>query len=133
VRWILDTNTCIAVLNRSSQGVVARFVAASPSSLAVCSVVRAELAFGARKSDRIAEVLQRLDVFLAPLTSLPFDDLAADHYGMIRADLERAGTPIGSNDLMIASIARSRDLTVVTRNRKEFDRVIGLRVEDWHG
>jgi tRNA(fMet)-specific endonuclease VapC len=132
MRWLLDTNTCIAVLNRSSEAVVARFSAAAPSRLVVCSVVRAELVFGARKSVRTAEVLDRVESFLSPLVSLPFDDLAADHYGLIRADLERAGTPIGSNDLMIAAIGRAHDLVVVTRNRREFIRVVGLRVEDWH-
>jgi tRNA(fMet)-specific endonuclease VapC len=132
VRWLLDTNTCIAVLNRSSEPVVARFSSAAPATLAVCSVVRAELVFGARKSNRTAEVLERVEAFLAPLVSLPFDDAAADQYGLLRADLERAGSPIGSNDLMIAAIARARDFTVVTRNRREFCRVAGLRVEDWH-
>ena len=130
--WLLDTNTCIAVLNGSSEAVIARFAQAIPSSLAVCSVVRAELLFGARKSLRTPEVMRHLETFLAPLASYPFDDLAADHYGMIRAELGRCGTPIGSNDLMIAAICRSRDLTVVTRNRSEFERVIGLRVATWH-
>jgi tRNA(fMet)-specific endonuclease VapC len=132
VRFLLDTNTCIALLNGTSAAVATRFSAASPATLAVCSVVRAELAYGARKSQRTAEVLARVEAFLEPLPSLPFDDRAADHYGMIRADLERTGTPIGANDLMIAAIARARDLVVVTRNTREFARVVGLRVADWH-
>jgi tRNA(fMet)-specific endonuclease VapC len=131
-RRLLDTNTCIAILNATSQRVIDRFRRESPASVVVCSVVRAELVFGARKSRRTAEVLANVEHLLGPLASLPFDDRAADHYGVLRADLERAGTPIGSNDLMIAAIARVHDLTVVTRNLSEFGRVTGLRVESWH-
>jgi len=93
-------------------------------------VVKAELLYGARKSAHPAKVLQALRRFFAPLTSLDFDDAAAEEYGRIRADLERAGMPIGGNDLQIAAIARSRDATVVTHNIGEFSRVVGLRVED---
>ncbi len=131
-RRLLDTNTCIALLNGTSAEVIDRFRRSAPASLVVCSVVRAELAFGARKSRRTAETLANVERFLAPLTSVPFDDRAADQYGVIRAELERAGTPIGGNDLLIAAIARAHDLTVVTRNRSEFERIAGLRVESWH-
>ena len=68
-----------------------------------------------------------------PLRSLPFDDACAAEYGLLRADLGRAGTPIGANDLMIAAIARHHDVSVVTHNVDEFSRVVGLRVEDWEG
>ena len=130
---LLDTNVCISILNGSDPAVIARFSRASPSTVAVCSVVKAELLFGARKSDRTAEVLDALDRFFAPLSSLAFDDRCAAHYGMIRADLEARGTPIGANDLMIAAIARAHDRVLVTRNLREFRRVVGLRVERWHG
>ncbi|WP_254045338.1 type II toxin-antitoxin system VapC family toxin [Thiohalocapsa sp. ML1] len=78
-----------------------------------------------------ADHLARLESFFAPMSSLAFDDACAAHYGLLRADLASRGTPIGSNDLMIAAIARIHDLTVVTNNTDEFKRIIGLRVADW--
>jgi tRNA(fMet)-specific endonuclease VapC len=129
--YLLDTNVCIHVLNNSSAAVVSRFASESPATIRLCSVVKAELLYGARKSRRVASTLSSLERFFHPLVSLPFDDRCADEYGKIRADLERAGTPIGANDLMIASVARRYDLTVVTHNTDEFTRVVGLRVEDW--
>lgn len=107
------------------------FQAHSPADIALCSVVKAELFFGARHSQRVEANLQRLKVFFSPLASLPFDDRCAEHYGAIRADLLSQGTPIGPNDLMIAAIARAHDATLVTHNLGEFSRVIGLRMEDW--
>jgi len=129
--YLLDTNACIAVLNASSPELVARLRAETPATVLLCSVVKAELLYGARKSRAVARNLTALERFFAPLRSLDFDDGAAEEYGRLRADLEQAGTPIGANDLMIAAIARAHDLTVVTRNVDEFARVVGLRVEDW--
>ena len=74
---------------------------------------------------------QHLSTFFEPYESLPFDDAAAAEYGRIRAQLAAAGTPIGPNDLMIAAIARDRQLTLVTHNTREFSRVSGLLMEDW--
>lgn len=129
--YLLDTNACVHILNGTSPGVVTRFSSASPRTIGLCSVVKAELLYGARKSRRAAATLVSLERFFSPLTSLAFDDACAHQYGLVRADLERAGTPIGANDLMIAAIARHHDLTVVTHNVDEFIRVVGLRVEDW--
>lgn len=129
--YLLDTNACIRILNNSAPGVVDRYTSESPSTVRLCSVVKAELLYGARKSDSPARVLQALQRFFEPLTSLPFDDASADEYGLIRADLERAGIPIGGNDLLIAAIGRRYDATIITHNVSEFIRVVGLRVEDW--
>jgi tRNA(fMet)-specific endonuclease VapC len=129
--YILDTNACIAILNRSSTKIVARFQARSSAEIGLSSVVKAELLFGARKSSRVEENLQVLARFFAPFRTFPFDDLCAEHFGSIRADLFRSGTPIGPNDLLIAATARAHDLTLVTGNTGEFSRVIGLRIEDW--
>lgn len=131
MRYLLDTNACIHILNNTSQPIVERFSSESPQTVCLCSVVKSELYYGARKSIRCAEVLQHLMRFFAPLRSFDFDDESAQHYGLIRADLQRVGTPIGGNDLMIAAIAKRRDLTVVTNNTSEFSRVVGLAVEDW--
>ncbi len=81
----------------------------------------------------MSENLRVLDRFFAPIVSVPFDDLCADHYGLIRADLERMGTPVGPNDLLIAATARANDLVLVTHNTDEFSRVVGLQIEDWEG
>lgn len=129
--YLLDTNACINILNGTSRPVIDRFARESPSTIHLCSVVKAELLHGARRSARVAKTLASLQRFFDPLVSLPFDDLCADEYGLLRADLARAGTPIGGNDLMIAAIARHHDLTVVTHNIDELSRVTGLRVEDW--
>lgn len=99
--------------------------------IVVCSVVRAELAFGAAKSQTTAASQAKHQRFLRPYATLPFDDLAANYYGKIRAELEKQGKPIGSNDLLIAAIALSRGLTLITHNIKEFGRISDLKIEDW--
>lgn len=129
--FLLDTNVCIRILNGSSNAVLDRLRSVPPSSVRLCSVVLAELTFGARNSSRVEQNLRTLERFREPFISLPFDDAAAEHYGAIRADLTQGGALIGPNDLMIAAIARANDLTLVTHNRSEFGRVTGLRVEDW--
>jgi tRNA(fMet)-specific endonuclease VapC len=102
-----------------------------PSQLRLCSVVKGELVYGARKSARPAENLRVLQSFFEPFTSLSFDDACAEQYGSIRQDLERLGTPIGPYDLMIAATAIAHDVVLVTHNTNEFSRVVGLRWEDW--
>ena len=102
-----------------------------PSDVCLCSVVKAELLFGAHNSERANENLRLLDRFFAPFRSLPFDDAAAGHYGAIRKDLQSRGLPIGANDLMIAAIATSNEVTLLTANVREFSRIIGLRLESW--
>jgi tRNA(fMet)-specific endonuclease VapC len=129
--FLLDTNACIRILNGSSPVVAGRLQATRPADVRLCSVVKAELLYGARKSARIDENLRLLRSFFAPLVSLPFDDRCADEAGLIRLDLERSGRPIGPNDLLIAATARAHDLVLVTANTREFARVPGLRVDDW--
>lgn len=127
----LDTNACIRALNRSSERLVAQLEAHDPSEIAVSSVVRAELAYGARRSRRVEENLGVLRRFLAPFRSVAFDERCADHYGRIRAELEAQGTVIGPNDLLIAATAQAHDALLVTANTREFSRVTGLRFENW--
>ena len=105
----------------------------NPADIALCSVVLGELLYGAHHG--AASKLAANPALIARLqrqfASLPFDDLAAEEYGKTRADLASQGTPIGPNDLMIASIALANGLTVVTHNTSEFSRVPGLKIEDW--
>ena len=130
MRYVLDTNTCIYALKLQGR-VVERMREHGPDEIAITIITLAELWFGAQKSTRRTVVRREVDAFLEPFEMLPFDREAADSYSRVRFDLERAGQPIGERDLLIASIARSRDLTVVTHNLREFARVPGLRTEDW--
>ena len=130
--YLLDTNACVECLRNRNAGVVARFQSCSPREVRLCSVVIAELCYGAYKSPKPAANLTLVQTFAAPLITIAFDDLAADVYGRIRADLERRGQAIGPNDTMIAAIALANGLTLVTHNTAEFSRVNGLLIEDWH-
>ncbi|MFT4178326.1 MAG: type II toxin-antitoxin system VapC family toxin [Thermomonas sp.] len=129
--YLLDSNTCIALLNQSHAGAAARIRQCRPEEVLLCSVVKSELLYGARHSQRVQANLQLLAQFFAPLPSLPFDDRCAEEAAMIRADLAIQGQPIGSNDLLIAATARAHDAVLVTHNTREFVRVAGLRLEDW--
>ena len=127
--YLLDTNVCIRYLNGQSQPVMRRLQQESPEEIVVCSVVKAELFYGAQRSQNPERTLGHQLRFLAPLRS--FDDAAAEQYGQIRANLATQGIPIGPNDLMIAAIALANQLTLVTHNVREFSRVSGLSIEDW--
>lgn len=131
--YLLDTNACIRILNGSSPRLVEALQKHPAGDVRLCSVVKAELLFGARKSLRSSENLKLLVDFFAAFESLPFDDRCAEAYGLVRAELERAGRPIGPNDLLIASIALVHGVVLVTHNLTEFSRVPGLRLEDWEG
>jgi len=130
LRYLLDTNLCIRVLRDRPAGLRGRFNAEA-NSLCISDVVLYELMFGAEKSARPLQNRTDVERFAARLSVLPFDSAAAAHTADIRATLERQGTPIGSYDVMIAGSARSRGLIVVTGNLREFNRVDGLRSEDW--
>lgn len=117
-------------LTGRNTNVVARF-GKEAGRMMLSSVVKAELLAGAHKSARASQNLLVFRSFFAALPSVDFDDSAAEHYGRLRAQLERAGTPIGPNDLLIASIALANDLTLVTHNTREFSRVPGLQLDDW--
>lgn len=129
--YLLDTDICIHLLNEADPQLETQFRRRSPREIALCSVVKGELLYGAHRSTRTDANLQRLGKFFAPLQSLAFDDRCTSHYALIRADLAAQGKPIGPNDLMIAAIARTHDAVLVTRNTVEFSRVAGLRLEHW--
>jgi tRNA(fMet)-specific endonuclease VapC len=129
---MLDTNICIYVLNGSLSHLAAKFDAEAPG-LCISSVTLAELWYGVEKS---APMRRETNVtgmarLIARLEVLDFDGDAAAHFGEIRAGLERAGTPCGSYDMLIGAHARSLGMTLVTNNRREFDRMPGLTVENW--
>jgi tRNA(fMet)-specific endonuclease VapC len=128
--YLLDANACIRVINGWAP-MVHRFQACRTSDLRLCSIVKAELIYGARRSAFPAENLRTLSRFFEPFVSLPFDDECAAAAGGIREHLARIGRPIAPNDLLIAAIALRNHLELVTHNVTEFSRVMGLRLADW--
>jgi tRNA(fMet)-specific endonuclease VapC len=131
VKYLLDTNVCIGFLRGSSPLLATRFASVSQADKYLCPVVQAELYFGAYKSAQPQASLTTLKAFIARFPVLPFDEIAAETYGTIRADLARKGNLIGPYDLQIAAIALAHGATLVTHNTKEFSRVAGLQLEDW--
>jgi tRNA(fMet)-specific endonuclease VapC len=131
VIYLLDTNVCVRYLNGRSVAIRERLEATDADDIVVCSVVKAELFYGANRSNNPERTLANQQQFLNLFVSLPFDDEAATIYGKIRAHLATQGTPIGANDLQIAAIALVHNLILVTHNTGEFSRVPGLRWEDW--
>lgn len=131
--YLLDSNTWIALFRKQNAGVLARLKDHQEDEIYLCSVVLAELWYGAEHGDanHRKKNYALVDELEGRYQSLPFDNAAAREYAAIRAELSRAGQPIGPNDTMIAAIARSRGTTLVTRNISEFSRVPGLLLEDW--
>lgn len=127
---LLDTNICIYVINTRPPEVLARFRQYRLGEIGISSVVAAELAYGVAKSQS-ARNRAALEMFMAPLEVLPFDAQAVWRHGELRAALERQGRPIGALDTMIAAHALSLDAPLVTNNTREFERVAGLRLENW--
>ena len=129
--YLLDTKACIRILNGTSPSLNDHLRAVPRPLVRLSSVVKAELLYGARKSTRVAENLRLLERFFDTIASLPFDDRCAEEYGLLREELDRAGTPIGPNDLLIAATARVHRAILVTHNVRELSRVAELRLEDW--
>ena len=127
---LLDTNICIHIINARPAAVLERFRQYRMGEIGVSSVVAAELAYGVVKSGS-SRNRQALEMFLAPLIILPFDEAVIWAYGELRTELERRGTPIGSLDTMIAAHAIRQQALLVTNNTREFARVPGLRLENW--
>lgn len=131
--YCFDTNTVIcAITGRTgSESIKTRMRSRRPGEFAIPEMVRAELIYGAWKSQRREENLKKVDAFLAPFSRLPFAGAGVEHYGEIRAGLEASGEVIGPYDLIIAATVRSCGGVLVTNNVNEFSRVPGLKVEDW--
>jgi tRNA(fMet)-specific endonuclease VapC len=128
---LLDTNTCIFLIRRSSPEASQRFEDFEVGEVGVSVVTVSELRYGVEKSSRVEQNREALDQFLLPLEVMNLDPDATVSYGKIRAALEKRGTPIGPLDTLIAAHALSLGATLVTNNTREFERVPGLRVEDW--
>lgn len=131
MKYLLDTNTCIYIINRKPPSAVDRIRSKQPEDIAVSTVTIAELEYGVYRSQKIDQNRIALLEFLVPLTILDFDQAAAAVYGSIRSSLEARGTPIGPMDLLIAAQAMSHGLILVTNNGRELSRVDGLGIENW--
>jgi len=131
VSFILDTNVCIRLLNDRDSPVARRLASVPRNEVVLCSISKAELYYGAYRSKRREANLALLRRFLKEFATLAFDEKCEEVYGVIRAQLAVAGTPVGPNDLLIAAIALANEATLVTHNTAEFGHGSGLRIEDW--
>lgn len=129
--YLLDTNICIYLMKNSFPDLTDRILSLDPSSFYLSSVTVYELEYGAAKSNWGEKTRANMALFLAPFTILPFDAEDAFIAGEVRAYLEQQGTPIGPYDIQIASQALHNNLTLITHNSEEFERVPNLLVEDW--
>lgn len=131
MHYLLDTNICIYLIKKRPPEALAQFRQHSPLDVAISTITLFELEYGVEKSQYRQRSQDALAKFLLPLNLLALDRSAAADAAVIRAELERKGVPIGPYDLLIAGLARSQSMTLVTNNTKEFERVDGLRLENW--
>ncbi len=132
--YLLDTNTVSYFLRDHSSRLTQRLMACAPETLAISTITAGELAYGLQKlgtTHRASILGLRLHKLLHAVSTHPLPGEAASHYGRVRHHLEAQGTPIGGNDLWIAAHALAGDMTLITNNLREFERVPGLKVEDW--
>jgi len=131
MRYMLDTNICSYILKKHPLMVKVRFDQLGLGALALSTVVLAELYYGAARHAQRLTIRGEIDDFASRLTVIAWDESAADHYGVIRAALERSGTSIGAMDMMIAAHARSIGATLVSNNTRHFKRIPELLLADW--
>ena len=129
--FLPDTNACITLLRQRDQRLIARWKSVKVTDIVLCSITVYELRYGAQRSSDPSGEHAKLDFFLSPFTSLPFDDPCARRCAEVRAGLEAIGQVIGPHDLQIAATALQHRLTLVTHNSREFSRIAGLTIDDW--
>ena len=131
ISYMLDTNTIAYAKNKRPESVLNRLLAHDTSEICISAITLAELEYGVFNSSKPTQNRAALLMFLSGISILPFDSQASYEYGEIRHTLKTSGSIIGANDMLIAAHARSRDLTLVTHNTKEFSRIQNLKLEDW--
>ncbi len=129
--YMFDTDICIYIIKRKPRTVLKHMEMLQPGELVMSAITFAELMNGAKKSHQVDTNVSKLNELAELLAICPFDKKAAISYGDVRSALEKKGAIIGSNDLLIAAHALSLDLILVTNNEKEFNRVDGLKIENW--
>lgn len=131
MKHMLDTNICIYLIKKKPEKVLSRFRSNTIGDIGISSITLAELRYGVEKSLQVQKNREALNAFLLPLEIANFDAEAALSYGIIRAVLEKAGTPVGSMDMLIGAHAMSLGVTLVTNNVREFKRIRNLNIADW--
>ena len=131
MKYLLDTNICIYLIKHKPAVVLKHFKSHAIGDIGISSITLAELRYGVSKSQHIEKNRDALDEFILPLEIEDFNEKAAAEYGRVRADLERAGKPIGSMDMLIGAHALALGATLVTNNTKEFKQIKNLKVADW--
>jgi len=131
MKYLIDTNICIYIMNKRPEEVIKRFKQFELGEIGLSAITVSELQYGVAKSIHYEKNQQRLEEFITPLEILTYDEMAAMAYGDIRFQLEKSGQPIGPLDLLIAAQALSQNLILVTNNDKEFKRIKNLEVENW--
>ncbi len=131
MKYMLDTNICIYTIKHKSELLLNKFIKHNPDDICISSITYSELMYGVYKSQAKEKNELAVSLFLSPITILNFDAAAARECGKIRTDLEKKGTPIGPMDMLIAGHAKSENLILVTNNKREFERVEELIIEDW--
>ena len=131
MKYLIDTNICIYIMNKRPAGIIEKFKQFELGDVGISTITVSELQYGVAKSIHRKENQQRLEQFMAPLEILAYDEMAAEVYGDIRFHLEKYGQPIGPLDVLIAAHALSKNLILVTNNDKKFKRVKNLQVENW--
>ena len=131
MKYLLDTNMCIYIIKKKPESVIKIFSKLKPGDVAISSITVSELFYGVAKSSKPNENTIALQEFLQPLAVIDFTAADSIIYGRVRTELEAKGQVIGAMDLLIASVANSRELILVTNNEKEFSRIKNLKLENW--
>ena len=131
MKYMLDTNIIIYLVNHRSEKALKQFAKHKPGDLCISAITMAELEYGVYKSKQKSQNQLALILFLSRIKILPFDSKAATEYGIIRANLSQKGQLIGANNLLIAAHAKAKNLTLITNNTREFQRVKGLKLANW--
>lgn len=129
--YMLDTNICIYIIKQKPKQVIEKLKKLHNANLCISSITYSELLYGVENSLNVPKNLLALTMFLSNVEILPYDENASIDYGLIRAELEKKGEPIGLLDMLIAAHAKSLRITLVTNNEREFRRVKGLNIENW--
>lgn len=129
--YMLDTNICIYIIKQKPKQVIEKLKKLHNANLCISSITYSELLYGVENSLNVPKNLLALTMFLSNVEILPYDENASIDYGLIRAELEKKGEPIGLLDMLIAAHAKSLRITLVTNNKREFRRVKGLNIENW--
>ena len=131
MNYLIDTNICIYIMNQRPPEVIQKFKNIEVGQIGISTITVSELNYGVAKSKHKKQNAKRLEEFLTPFGILPYNENVSKYYGIIRSQLESQGKVIGPLDMLIAAHAISEDLTLVTNNEKEFQRIKSLKVENW--